>query len=68
MSDWIELGHTLEELDSLAAATSPWLPALAQQPEAGSANNEDSVEHRTDLGNSARLIRYFGADLAYTKQ
>lgn len=73
VSDWLNQGHTLEELQTLAEQA-PSLAAAESDPvrrataeEEGSAVDEAHLAtfFQTDLGNSERLVARYGRDLRY---
>lgn len=73
VSDWLNQGHSLEELQTLAeqapsltaAAPAPVRRAIAE--EEGNAVDEAHLAafFQTDLGNSERLVARYGHDLRY---
>jgi len=73
VSDWLNQGHTLDELQALAEQA-PSLAAAESAPvrrataeEEGSAVDEAHLAtfFQTDLGNSERLVARYGRDLRY---
>ena len=60
VSDWLDAGHTIEELEALAASAPEWEPAPVAE-----IHQTVGTEHLTDLGNARRLVARHGADLRY---
>ena len=73
VSDWLNQGHTLEELQTLAEQAPSFTAAESVPVKRATAEEENSAVDeahlatffQTDLGNSERLVARYGHDLRY---
>ena len=65
VSNWIDAGHTVEELLALVEAAPPWQP---RDPEPAEMPETDSDYRATDVGNGRRFIAAHLGDVRYCWQ
>jgi putative DNA primase/helicase len=65
VTDWLEAGHTRQELEDVVAQTPLWEPQLGVIPSDPAPQLDLRRQHFSDYGNAQRLIEMHGAKLRY---
>ena len=74
VSDWLDDGHTIDELRELAASAPEWEPEASDQQVTGEESpvtahvgqSSGSGEHLTDLGNARRMVARHGSEMHFS--
>ncbi len=65
VSDFLDLGGTIDQIRVFADAAQEWMPAATESDQQGDGDGKEPFVHLTDLGNARRLVELFGDRIRY---